>query len=236
MSSRSIPARERLIIGLDLGSPETAARMVETLDDAVAIYKIGMQLSFSGGLPLARSLVEAGKGVFLDMKLLDIPNTVAHAVEAIAMMGVTFTTIHAYPQAMRAAVAARGDAPLKLLGVTVLTSVDEADLAEAGYAGRVCDLVLRRAEQAAEIGMDGLICSPLEVEAIRARIGDRLELITPGIRPAGAEAGDQKRAATPTAAIRSGADRLVVARPVIGAGDPRAAAEAIVAEIAAALD
>lgn len=236
MGSSGLPARERLIVGLDIGSTDAAQRMVETLGDAVSIYKIGMQLSFSGGLPLARALAEAGKGVFLDMKLLDIPNTVAHAVEAIAATGVTFTTIHAYPQAMRAAVAARGDAPLKLLGVTVLTSLDEADLAEAGYAGRVSDLVLRRAEQAAEIGMDGLICSAAEVEAIRARIGDALELITPGIRPLGADAGDQKRAATPAAAIRAGADRLVVARPVIGAGDPRAAAEAIVAEIAAELD
>lgn len=236
MGSLSLPARERLIVGLDIGSPEAAARMVETLGDAVSIYKIGMQLSFSGGLPLARTLAGAGKGVFLDMKLLDIPNTVAHAVEAIAAMGVTFTTIHAYPQAMRAAVAARGDAPLKLLGVTVLTSLDGADLAEAGYGGTVADLVLRRAEQAAEIGMDGLICSPMEVEAIRTRIGGALELITPGIRPAGTDTGDQKRAATPATAIRAGADRLVVARPVIGADDPRAAAEGIVAGIAAALN
>lgn len=234
MGSASMTARERLIVGLDIGAPEAAERMVGRLGETVSIYKIGMQLAFSGGLPLARSLAAAGKEVFLDMKLLDIPNTVSHAVEAIAAMGVTYTTLHAYPQAMRAAVAARGDGPLKLLGVTVLTSLDQADLGEAGYSGTLTDLVLRRAEQAAEIGMDGLICSPQEVAAIRAHIGRALELITPGIRPGGAEAGDQKRAATPTAAIRAGADRLVVARPVIGAEDPHAAAQAIIAEIAAA--
>ncbi len=235
MGSASMTARERLIIGLDIGTPEAAERMVERLGEAVLIYKIGMQLAFSGGLPLVRRLATAGKDVFLDMKLLDIPNTVGHAVEAIAAMGVTYTTIHAYPQAMRAAVAARGDARLRLLGVTVLTSLDAGDLAEAGYAGDVSDLVLRRAEQAAAIGMDGLICSPQEVAAIRARIGNALELVTPGIRPSGAAAGDQKRAATPTAAIRAGADRLVVARPVIGAADPHAAARSIIAEISAAV-
>ncbi len=236
MNPRTIAARDRLIVGLDLSSQAEAERMVARLGDAVSFYKVGMQLSFSGGLGFARELAEDGKNVFLDMKLLDIPNTVAHAVEAIAKMGVTFTTIHAYPQAMRAAVSARGDSGLKLLGATVLTSLDDADLAEAGYASDVGDLVLRRARQAAEAGMDGLICSPVEAAAIRGAIGHALELITPGIRPAGAEPGDQKRAATPGSAIRDGADRLVVARPVIRADDPCAAAAAIVAEIEAALE
>jgi orotidine-5'-phosphate decarboxylase len=236
MTPETIAARDRLIVGLDLSSPTEAERMVATLGDAVCFYKVGMQLSFSGGLSFARELVEAGKNVFLDMKLLDIPNTVAHAVEAIADMGVTFTTIHAYPQAMRAAVEARGDSALKLLGVTVLTSLDDSDLAETGYASDVGDLVLRRAGQAGEIGMDGLICSPKEVAAIREEIGNGLTLVTPGIRPAGSAAGDQKRAATPESAIRHGADYLVVARPVIQAADPLAAANAIVAEIEAALE
>jgi len=236
MTSEPIPARDRLIVGLDLPSPADAETMVETLGDAVTFYKVGMRLSFSGGLGFARDLVEAGKDVFLDMKLLDIPNTVAQAVEAIADMGVSYTTIHAYPQAMRAAVEGRGDSDLKLLGVTVLTSVDDNDLAETGYSGTVSDLVLRRAEQAAEIGMDGLICSPMEVAAIRDRVGHALTLVTPGIRPAGSDTGDQKRAATPARAIADGADRLVVARPVIRADDPRAAANAIVAEIETALD
>ena len=228
-------ARDRLIVGLDLPSRQAAERMVETLGDSVTFYKVGMQLSFSGGLGYAADLARAGKSVFLDMKLLDIPNTVASAVEAIASMGVTCTTIHAYPQTMRAAVAARGGSDLKLLGVTVLTSLDAADLADAGYSGSVSDLVARRAVQAAEIGMDGLICAPGDIAAIRAAVGHRLILVTPGIRPAGSETGDQKRAATPEAAIRNGADCLVAARPVIKAEDPRAAAEAIVGEIEQAL-
>ena len=232
----TIPARDRLIVGLDLPSPVEAEKMVATLGDAVTFYKVGMQLSFSGGLGFARELVEAGKHVFLDMKLLDIPNTVAHAVEAIADMGVTFTTIHAYPQAMRAAVEGRGDSGLRLLGVTVLTSLDDGDLAETGYGDDVGALVKRRANQAGEIGMDGLICSPMETLAIREEVGNGLTLVTPGIRPAGADAGDQKRAATPESAIYDGADYLVVARPVINADDPRAAADAIVAEIEAAAE
>ncbi len=231
MTSETTRARDRLIVGLDLPSPAEAEKMVATLGDAVTFYKVGMQLSFSGGLGFARELVEGGKHVFLDMKLLDIPNTVAHAVEAIADMGVTFTTIHAYPQAMRAAVEGRGDSGLRLLGVTVLTSLDDADLTEAGYGDDVSTLVKRRANQAGEIGMDGLICSPKETLAIREEVGNGLTLVTPGIRPAGADAGDQKRAATPESAIRDGADYLVVARPVIKADDPRAAAERIVAEI-----
>ncbi|MEJ8572685.1 orotidine-5'-phosphate decarboxylase [Microbaculum marinum] len=226
--------RDRLIVGLDLPARAAAEELVANLGDAVGIYKIGMQLTFSGGFGLVRDLTDAGKSVFLDMKLLDIPNTVAGAVEAIAATGADFTTIHAYPQAMRAAVSARGDSGLKLLGVTVLTSLDDGDLSEAGYQGDLRDLVLRRAEQAAEIGMDGLICSPKEVAAIRAAVGDALELITPGIRPAGSDAGDQKRAATPSTAIRDGADRVVVARPITRAENPRAVAEAIVEEIGTA--
>jgi orotidine-5'-phosphate decarboxylase len=150
-------------------------------------------------------------------------------------MGVTFLTIHAYPQAMRAAVAARGNAPLKLLAVTVLTSMDEKDIAAAGYAGKVSDLVARRAADAKASGIDGIVASPAEVAAIRRIVGPDVAIVTPGIRPAGAAAGDQKRVAGPAEAIRAGADYLVVGRPITGATDPRAAADTIVAEIAAAI-
>jgi orotidine-5'-phosphate decarboxylase len=172
--------------------------------------------------------------VFLDVKLLDIDNTVAGAVKSIAAMGMTFVTIHAYPQAMRAAVAARGSSPLKLLGVTVLTSMDQSDIAGAGYAGSVADLVAKRAVDAHAAGMNGIVASPSEVKAVRALVGPEMALVIPGIRPSGSAAGDQKRIATPGDAIRDGADYLVVGRPVTRDSDPKAVADAIVAEIAAA--
>jgi len=199
----------------------------------VVFYKIGYQLAFAGGLQLAQSLVRAGKQVFLDLKLHDIGNTVAKGVESIANVGATFLTVHAYPQTMRAAVTARPPS-LRILGVTVLTSYDDADLASAGYAGTVSALVARRAEQAREIGVDGLVCSAEEAAALRARIGSEMTLVTPAIRPAGAVSGDQKRVMTPAAAIAAGVDYLVVGRPILEAPDPRQAADAIVAEIASA--
>jgi orotidine-5'-phosphate decarboxylase len=225
-------ARDRLIVALDFASVAEAQALVDRLGDSVAFYKVGLQLVFAGGLPFAEKLARAGKQVFLDVKLLDIDNTVEGAVASIAAMGMTFVTVHAYPKAMRAAVKARAAAPLKLLGVTVLTSMDEADLAAAGYAGTVADLVKRRAADAAAAGMDGIVASPAEAVAIRALVGPDVALVTPGIRPAGTDAGDQKRIATPTAAIRAGADYLVVGRPITAAADPKAAAQAIVAEIA----
>jgi orotidine-5'-phosphate decarboxylase len=228
-------ARDRLIVALDLPSVEAAQEMVATLGDAVSFYKIGMELVFAGGLPLVSELADAGKRVFLDMKLLDIDNTVESAVRSIAGLGVTLTTIHAYPTAMRAAVKARGEDGPGLLGVTVLTSLDDADLRAAGYADGAASLVARRAADAREAGMDGLVCSPLEAASIRAAAGPDLLIVTPGVRPAGTAAGDQKRAATPASAIAAGADYLVVGRPVTEAADPRAAAAAIGAEIAAAL-
>ena len=157
-----IPPRERLIVALDVASPAAAEQLIEQLGDSVVYYKIGMQLAYSGGLPLVAALIADGRKVFLDLKLLDIPNTVEHAVAAIAAMGVSLTTVHAYPQTMRAAVAGRGDSALALLGVTVLTSLDAADLVETGYAPEVGALVRRRARQAAGIGIDGLVCSPHE--------------------------------------------------------------------------
>jgi orotidine-5'-phosphate decarboxylase len=228
-----IPARDRLIVALDTPRVADAEALVATLGDTVTFYKVGLQLVFAGGLPFAEKLARAGKSVFLDVKLLDIDNTVAGAVASIAAMGMTFVTVHAYPKAMRAAVAARTGG-LKLLGVTVLTSMDETDLAAAGYAGSVSALVARRAADAKAAGMDGIVASPAEAAAIRAIVGPGIPIITPGIRPAGSDAGDQKRIATPAAAIEAGADYLVVGRPITAAPDPKGAADAIVAEIAVA--
>ncbi|MCX5513816.1 orotidine-5'-phosphate decarboxylase [Kaistia algarum] len=227
--------RDRLIVGLDLPTVEAAEAMVATLGDTVSFYKVGLQLSFAGGIDFARRLADSGKKVFLDVKLLDIDNTVEHAVENIARLGVTFCTIHAYPKAMRAAVAGKGMRDLRLLAVTVLTSMDEADLKAAGYAGTVAEIVAARAADARLAGMDGIVCSPEEARAMRSIVGAGMAIVTPGIRPGGSPAGDQKRVATPTAAIRAGADHLVVGRPILEAADPRAAAAAIQAEIALAL-
>ena len=235
MTLRPETATDRLMVALDVPTVAEARAIVEETRGAVGVYKIGMQLQFAGGLEFAKELAAEGQKIFLDVKLLDIDNTIAKAVENIVKMGVSFVTIHAYPKAMRAAVAARGDAPLALLGVTVLTSMDDGDLVEAGYAEGVADLVGHRALDARTAGMAGVICSPREAGALREKVGDDLLLVTPGIRPAGADVGDQKRIMTPADAIRAGADYLVVGRPVVGAADRRAAAEAIVAEIEGAL-
>jgi orotidine-5'-phosphate decarboxylase len=228
-----IEPRDRLIVALDVSSVEAAQALVARLGDAVSFYKIGYQLAFAGGIGYAHSLIDAGKQVFVDLKLHDIGNTVAQGVKSVARLGATFLTVHAYPPTMQAAVQAR-EGKLRILAVTVLTSFDDADLKAAGYAATVAELVARRAAQAREIGVDGVVCSPEEAAKVRAVVGDKLCLVTPGIRPAGAEIGDQKRIATPAAAIAAGADYLVVGRPVIAAPDPKAAAEAIVAEIAGA--
>jgi orotidine-5'-phosphate decarboxylase len=223
--------RERLIVALDLPSVEAAEALVARLADAVTFYKIGYQLAYAGGLSYAQELAGSGKQVFLDLKLHDIGNTVAQGVKSVARLGATFLTVHAYPQTMQAAVEAREGA-LRILGVTVLTSYDDRDLKAAGYATSVKALVASRAEKARALGVDGLVCSPEEAANVRAIAGAGMTLVTPGIRPAGAEAGDQKRIMTPAAAIAAGADYLVVGRPIVAAPDPRAAAEAIVAEIA----
>jgi orotidine-5'-phosphate decarboxylase len=225
--------RERLIVALDVSSIDAARAMVARLGEAVTFYKIGYQLAFAGGLDYARELVQSGKRVFVDLKLHDIGNTVAAGVKSVARLGASFLTVHAYPQVMQAAVQAREN-NLQLLAVTVLTSLNDDDLSEAGYATTVAALAARRAAQARAIGVDGLVCSPKEVGNLRRIVGDRLTLVTPGIRPAGADVGDQKRVATPAAAIAAGADYLVVGRPILAAADPKAAAQAIVAEIARA--
>lgn len=225
---------DRLILALDLPTVAEAREVVRQTAGLVGWYKIGLELIYAGGLDLARELVADGRRVFLDAKLLDIDNTVAGALRSIAAVGADLVTIHAYPRTMAAAVAARdaSGGRTKILAVTVLTSLDDGDLAEAGYAGGAGALVERRAAQARAAGIDGIVCSPLEAARIRAIVGPDLLVVTPGVRPAGAEAGDQRRVATPAAAIAAGADLLVVGRPIVGAADRRAAAEAVVAEIA----
>jgi orotidine-5'-phosphate decarboxylase len=226
--------RERLIVGLDVPTVAEAERTVAALGDAVSFYKIGYQLAFAGGLELARELTSDGKKIFLDMKLLDIDNTVAKGVENIVAMGVTMLTIHAYPKAMRAAVAAAQGSSLRLLGVTVLTSMDRRDMTDAGYEYDPHTLVLRRARQAFDEGMGGVVCSAAEAAAVRKVVGPDMAVVTPGIRPVGADRGDQKRVMTPADALAAGASHLVVARPIVAAVDRLAAAQSILAEMAAA--
>ncbi|MBU6458057.1 MAG: orotidine-5'-phosphate decarboxylase [Bradyrhizobium sp.] len=235
MPPAKIAPRDRLIVPLDLPDVASAEAMVARLGDSVTFYKIGYQLAYAGGLPMIGRLAGAGKRVFADLKLHDIGNTVARGVESVAKSGATFLTVHAYPQTMKAAVEGRAGSDLQLLAVTVLTSYDDSDLHAAGYRLGVSDLVEARARQARELGIDGLVCSPQEAAALRGIVGDGMHLVTPGIRPAGASTDDQKRIMTPARAIAAGADYLVVGRPVTGAADPKAAAEAIVAEIAQAL-
>lgn len=223
--------RDQLIVGLDVPTITEAEKVVEELGDAVSFYKIGYQLVFAGGLDFAKSLVAAKKKVFLDMKLLDIDNTIAKGVENVAKMGVSMLTLHAYPKAMRAAVEAARGSNLCLLGVTVLTSMDNADLREAGYSDDAETLVLKRAGQAREAGMGGIVASAVEAAAIRQAVGPDMAIVTPGIRPAGSEKGDQKRVMTPADALKAGASHLVVARPIVGAADRKAAALAILEEM-----
>lgn len=228
-------ADDRLIVGLDVPTVREAESIVRELDGTAEFFKIGYQLVFAGGLDFARDLAAEGKKVFLDMKLLDIDNTVAKGVENVAKLGVTMLTLHAYPKPMRAAVEAARGSNLILLAVTVLTSMDAADLAEAGYGPTSPDtLVWLRAAQARDAGMGGIVCAATEASAVRDIVGKDRAVVTPGIRPAGAEAGDQKRVVTPADALRAGASHLVVARPIVGAPDRRAAAEAILREMAAA--
>jgi orotidine-5'-phosphate decarboxylase len=235
MQPAKIAPRDRLIVALDLPSVASAEAMIDRLGDSVTFYKIGYQLGYAGGLALAKQLAGSGKKVFLDLKLHDIGNTVARGVESVAALGATFLTVHAYPQTMKAAVEARTGSGLKILAVTVLTSYDDSDLHAAGYRLNVSDLVEARARQAQALGVDGLVSSPEEAAALRKIVGDRMNLVTPGIRPAGSATGDQKRIMTPARAIAAGADYLVVGRPVMEAADPKAAAEAIHTEIAQAL-
>jgi orotidine-5'-phosphate decarboxylase len=235
MQLSAIAPKDRLIVALDLPGIEPAEAMIKRLGDSVSFYKIGYQLAYAGGLSLVRDLRAAGKQVFIDVKLHDIGNTVASGVRSLSSLGATFVTVHAYPQTMQAAVDGRGQSGLKILAVTVLTSYNEADMESAGYRHTIADLVAARARQAKAIGVDGLVCSPEEAASLRGIVGDQMALVTPGIRPAGAATGDQKRIMTPSRAIAAGADYLVVGRPILEAADPKAAADSIQAEIAQAL-
>jgi orotidine-5'-phosphate decarboxylase len=235
MQPSNIAPRDRLIVALDLPDVATAQATIARLGDSVTFYKIGYQLAYAGGLPLIGQLADSGKKVFADLKLHDIGNTVARGVESVSRLGATFLTVHAYPQTMKAAVEARAGSGLKILAVTVLTSYDDGDLHAAGYRLAVSDLVEARAQQAQALGVDGIVCSPEEAATLRKIVGHQMKLVTPGVRPAGVAVGDQKRIMTPARAISAGADYLVVGRPIMQAADPRAAAEAIQAEIVQAL-
>ena len=222
----------QLIVGLDVSSRARAEEIVSLLGDSVDFYKIGYQCFYGAdGYALGKALLAAGKKVFFDLKLLDIDNTVEKGVAAIAETGATMLTVHAYPKAMRAAQKAAAGSGLCVLGVTVLTSMDDNDVKEAGYARDAAGMVALRAQQAREAGIGGVVASAQEAEMVRTIVGKKLAIVTPGIRPAGAELGDQKRAMTPADALAAGASHLVVARPIIAAADPAAATRAILAEM-----
>jgi orotidine-5'-phosphate decarboxylase len=210
----------RLALALDVADVAAAERLVAATRGVVGIYKIGFELALSGGIDLAGRLAAEGEAVFLDMKLLDIANTVAGATRAAGRLGVRYLTVHAYPQALAAAVAARPEG-LSVVAVTVLTSMDDADLAAAGYADTAAALVERRIAAAAQAGADCIVCAPTEA-TVASRSG--LAVITPGVRRPEDAAGDQKRVATPQGAIAAGAHAIVVGRPISGADDPKAAA------------
>ena len=208
VASSDVAPRERVIVALDLPSVAIAEKLVWHLGDSIDFYKIGYQLGYAGGLSFGRDLIKSGKKVFFDLKLHDIGNTVNKGVESIVKSGATFLTVHAYPQTMKAA------------------------LDEAGYTGSARDQVKAKSEQACALGIDGIVCSAEESEMLRPIVGPSRLLVTPGIRPAGADSGDQKRIMTPAAAIKAGSDYLVVGRPITGVADPKVAADAIVREVA----
>jgi orotidine-5'-phosphate decarboxylase len=231
----AIEPRERLILALDVPSADEAKRLLDRVRDSVAFVKIGLELFTAAGPDIVRWALAQRKRVFLDLKLLDIGETVKGATAAAAELGVTFLTVHAAGQAVRAAVAGRGRSAMKLLAVTVLTSYDEADLLEMGIVESVPDTVLKRARLAVSLGADGVVASGVGAAMIRRELGKDPIVVIPGIRPAGTSHDDQVHVATPAGAIAAGGDYLVVGRPIRDAADPAEAARAIQAEIAAAL-
>ncbi len=231
-----IDARDRLIVALDVPSAAEADALVDRMGDQVRFVKVGLELYTVAGPDIVRKLVDRGKQVFLDLKFLDIEETVRRATARVAAMGATFLTIHANRKALLAAVQGRGQSNLKLLAVTVLTNFDGEDLREMGIQRSVRDLVTARAMLAAEVGCDGVVASGEEPEAIRAKVGPNLVIVTPGVRPAGNSTDDHARVTTPTQTIAAGADYLVIGRPIRDAQDPPAAAAAILTEMQAAFD
>ncbi len=236
-SQQRISAKDRLIVALDVSTVDEAQELVERLDGLVSFFKIGLQLQLSVSLPFIRGLMDRGNRVFLDYKYFDIEETVQRAVTQVAAMGVSFLTVHGNRPTIRAAVEGRGKSDLRLLSVTVLTSLDSADIQDLGFPCDLSQLVLHRVKNALRAGCDGVIASGREVAAIRSLAGDRpLLIVTPGIRPSTANVNDHKRSVTPAEAIKAGADYLVVGRPIRGADDPRNAAEDILAEMQEAFD
>lgn len=233
LSDKPIPVEERLIVALDVPDANEALALVEQLGDSVKFYKIGMELFMTDGyFALLDDLVKRGKKVFVDLKFFDVPATVGSAIRQLSSRGATFATVHGNQAVMEAAGANKGK--LKVLAVTVLTSLDRGDLDDLGFDCDVEKLVLSRARRALEAGCDGVVSSGMEATALRSEIGPRLMVVTPGIRPVeNRPADDQKRVVTPAQAFRNGADYIVVGRPIRDANDPRAAAVAIQQEIAA---
>jgi orotidine-5'-phosphate decarboxylase len=220
-----------LIIALDVETPEQALRLVDRISPAANFYKVGMELYAAAGPEIVRQVLGRGVRVFLDLKLYDIGETVKRATRQIAKLGVHFLTVHGSRSIMRAAVEGRSESETQLLAVTVLTSLDRDDLADLGYAASPAELVALRVQKAVESGMDGIVCSPLEVAQVRRTGGPKLKLVIPGVRSPGAATGDQKRVATPAEAMAAGADYLVIGRQVTRAPDPKAACEQILKEI-----
>ncbi|MGO4882140.1 MAG: orotidine-5'-phosphate decarboxylase [Bryobacteraceae bacterium] len=221
-----------IIVALDVDSAAEARALVARLGERIGFYKVGMELYAAAGMNFVRELLGQGKQVFLDQKYYDIGETVKRAVRVAARSGVDLLTVHGSSQVMRAAREGRGDALTKLLAITVLTSFDQQDLADMGYDCAIADLVSLRVRKAMEAGMDGLVCSPLDVAAVRAQAGPRAILVTPGVRSGGAPQGDQKRVATPAEAIANGADYVVMGRQITRAADPAEEAARVMEEIA----
>ena len=224
-------ANDRLIVALDFDSSEKMAALVEELEGLVSFFKVGIELQLAEGMSPVRYLISKGKKVFLDLKYFDVPETVERAVRRAASMGASFLTIHGHGRNIEAAVRGRGTTDLKLLAVTVLTSLDAYDIQDLGYPCSVEQLVLHRAKQAAEAGCDGVVASGQEAAPIRELVGDKLLIVTPGIRPAGSPKQDQKRAVTPRESVLAGADYLVVGRYITADPHPRKAAEQVIAEM-----
>ncbi len=231
-----IDARDRLIVALDVPSAAEAEALVDRMGEQVRFVKVGLELYTVAGPNIVQVMVDRGKRVFLDLKFLDIEETVRRATARVAAMGATFLTVHANRKALIAAVQGRSQSALKLLAVTVLTNFDGQDLRDMGIQRTVQDLVTARAALAAEVGCDGVVASGEEPQAIRAKVGPNLTIVTPGVRPAGKGIDDHARVTTPTQTIAAGADYLVIGRPIRDAQDPSAAAMAILAEMQAAFD
>lgn len=233
MNVTDIPLEERIIFALDVANPREAIALVDRLAGRIRFFKVGLQLFFAGGWTVVDYIVRKDCKVMLDLKLYDIPATVRLAVQQFADRGITFTTVHGYGPVVEAALAA--DTGIQILAVTVLTSFGSEQVAELQYQGSVDDLVLQRAETVLRLGCHGVVCSAREAALLRGQLGQEFAMVTPGIRPAGADANDQQRVATPGRAIADGADYLVIGRPIRDAADPDACIAAIQKEIATAL-